>query len=409
MKRPSMQRNTLVGVGLVGALAGIGGSIVTGLLAISIVWATVLLLAKRIPAKYQRSDLLIICPAYFFALAMCASAILGWASDQSAATLVKHFAPLLAFLFFPLLLARLRTVEQRKLFDAFLLGCSLCGILALPAAIVQVGVYGIRAEGGAGNAIPFAMISCLFGSLSLLNLLHAAKWRQKVGLVGFLTATLCLLLSETRGLLPIPFIASALFLGMFPKQRDRLRSRKAQAFLVGAVAVLVGVGFYYVTRLSRLFDAAFGQDPKFTDESASLRLQMWEHAIRLISERPLFGHGLQNRRALISELDLSYSHFHNGFLTAFVDSGLIGFSAVVLLVAAPLLCAVYNPLKLYNKERLFIALMVTLTYAIGGMTNFIFLHDIYDSVFLWSALIVAAPLEEKEGHVTEHMLDTHLE
>ena len=391
MRSPSMQFNTLAGVGLVGALAGAAGSFVTALLAISIIWALVLLSVKRIPLKFQRSDLWIAGPAIFFVLATTASALFGWRAGQSEVAVLKRLAPLLAFLFFPLILARLRTVEHAKLVDTFILGCAVCGLLALPLAIIQVGWYDVRAEGGAGNAIPFAMVCSFFGSLSLLNLLQQARWRQVLGLVGFAAAMVCLLLSRSRGLIPVPFIAVVMFLVMFPEQRARLRDGRALTLLLGLLAVLLAVASTQMDRLWLLIRSVFDLDPGAADQSTALRLEMWEHATRLISERPFWGYGLQNRRALMSEIDLGYSHFHNGFLTTLVDSGAFGLFAVALLVMAPVLCVFVNPSKACWKARLFIALMIATTYIVGGLTNFIFLHDIYDSVFLWSALIVAAP------------------
>jgi O-antigen ligase len=386
-----MQTNTLVGAGSVGALAGLAGSVITILLAVSMLWALVLLVLKRISPKYQRSDLLVVVPALLFVFVTTGAAFFSWQDDQSATFILQRLGRLLPFLFFPLILPRFRTAEPSKLVDAFILGSSLCGILALPLALLQVGWYDIRAEGGAGNAIPFAMVSAFFGSISLLNVVHEARWRGALGLAGFLAAVICLLLSESRGLLPIPAVAVVAILIFYPEQLARLKNAKVLALLGGILAVIMLIAYSRMERLLLLVNSLFELQPDAQDNSTDLRLAMWEHAARLISEHPVLGYGIQNRRDLMAQIGLDYSHFHNGFLTTFVDSGAIGFAAVTLLIFAPLLCVLYNPSRVCWRPRLFIATMMASTYALGGMTNFIFLHDIYDSVFLWSALVVAMP------------------
>ncbi len=52
----------------------------------------------------------------------------------------------------------------------------------------------------------------------------------------------------------------------------------------------------------------------------------------------------------------------------------------------------------WYRQRIFIALALFGTYAIGGMTNLIFWQDIYDSVFLWIAIIVSASVPVSAGN-----------
>ena len=393
MKFPSMRWNTLAGVGSVSALAGIGGSVVTVLLVVSMIWALVMLALRRFPPRYQRSDWLIGGPALLFVLTTVASALLAWTPGVAAnRELFAHLVALLPFALFTLVLPRLRTVEPSKIVDIFVIGCALCGILALPFALAQAFWVGMRAEGGAGNAIPFGMICAFFGSLSLLNVGGEGRMREALGWLGFLASAVCVLLSESRGVLPIPGIALVLFLALYPEQRARFRNWKAVAVALVAASVILIVAYDRLGRLWLLFTSIFGLVPGAQDQSLNLRVRMWEHALQLIADSPWFGHGLQNRDALIAEIGMNYTHFHNGFLTALVDSGFIGLVAIVLLILAPIANVVANPAKVRWRTRFFVAIMIAVSCIFGGMTNFIFLHDIYDSVFLWSALIVAMPL-----------------
>ena len=392
MKLPSMRWNTLAGVGTVSALPGVAGSVVTVLLALSAVWALILLLLRRFPPRYQRSDLTIVVPALLFVFVTLLAALLEWRPDRDSSQLLSRLPAFLPFVFFPLVLSRLRTVEPVDVVKIFVLGASLCGILALPLAVIQVVWLGERAEGGAGNAIPFGMVCAFFASISLLNLVETDARRQALGWLGFVSATICVLLSQSRGVLPIPVVAFVCFFWLYPAQRAWLFTPKVLvAFALALVSILL-VASQQMDRMWLLAESVLGASEGVQDNSLNLRLMMWKHATVLIGQDPWFGYGLQNRRTLLNELGLTFSHFHNGFLTATVDSGVAGLAATVLLIVSPLLCVWHNPSSVLRRERLFMAIMLTVTYILGGMTNFIFLHDIYDSVFLWSALIVAVPL-----------------
>src|SRR5690606_20056252 len=79
----------------------------------------------------------------------------------------EYLLPVLTFLLFPFLysswcLSRRETVA-RSAVNASMIACY--GALAL--AIVQFHVYGMRAEGGAGNAIIFAAMTCMAASIAL--------------------------------------------------------------------------------------------------------------------------------------------------------------------------------------------------------------------------------------------------
>ncbi|PDV85568.1 polymerase, partial [Rhizobium sp. H4] len=80
--------------------------------------------------------------------------------------------------------------------------------------------------------------------------------------------------------------------------------------------------------------------------SLSARVALYKGALSAISKDPLTGYGPQNRMAsVLAELPdsmrpyLTFSHVHNGFLTAGIDAGVVGIAALSLLLLAPLIAA----------------------------------------------------------------------
>ncbi|WP_313615922.1 O-antigen ligase family protein [Agrobacterium sp.] len=402
MKPLSMNANNHVFIFAVAALAGIGGSVTTILLGASIVWAIISLSLKRFPPAFAAHDRFLIVPAVIYVLVQLVAMLIN--SDTGLTLVLRKLVPLLPFLLFWLMLPRLRISSGRSLFESFALGAAFCGILALPLAMWQGLVQHVRAEGGAGNALPFALICALFSVFSLLNLLSDIKWRKIVGFIGFVAGFVCLLLSQSRGMLPATVFAIVLFGVFFPATIKPWLNIKGALVLAVVAVIVVWFGISSADRISDTIAYMTSENTTATDNSYSMRMDLWKHGYELIQQNPIFGHGIQNRRTLVEQIGLNFSHFHNGFITALVDSGIVGFLSLVALLCAPLLAAVNAARDAFYRQRLFVAIVLTSTYIVGGLTNFIFGHDIYDSIFLWTALVIFISLpgsaeEKSEGSV----------
>jgi O-antigen ligase len=404
MKPLSVNANNHVFIFAVAALAGLGGSVTTILLIASIVWAIVSLFLKRFPPAFSKQDLFLIIPAVVYVLVHLLAMVIN--SDSGLTPALRKLVPLLPFLLFWLMLPRLRISSGRTLFESFVFGAAICGILALPISMWQGLVVRIRAEGGAGNALPFALICALFSVFALLNLLSEVKWRRIVGFIGFVAGFVCLLLSQSRGMLPATLLAIALFVMFFPATIKPWLNIKGALILAVVAVIVVWFGISSVDRIRDTIAYMSSESATATDTSYSMRMDIWKYGLELIQQNPVLGHGIQNRRALIAQTGLQFSHFHNGFLTALVDSGILGFLSLIALLCAPLLAAINATRDAFYRQRLFVAIVLVATYVVGGMTNFIFGHDIYDSIFLWSALVIFVTLpvttdEKTKGNVRD--------
>ncbi|KQW31369.1 hypothetical protein ASE36_03680 [Rhizobium sp. Root274] len=386
-----MAENNIAALFAVFGLAALGGSVVTALLVMTAGWALIYLLIGRLPLR-RDPQLLIFSAVLLLYIGTNALFFLlhfGKNFDSQLAEFRK-FAPQLLFLAPIFLLQRLAVSRREDLLLTLSRAAAIGALLVLPLALYESFVLHTRAEGGGGNAIPFALICALLSMLSLPCLLDADRRWRLVGALGFVAGYLCVFLSQTKGLMPAPLVAALVF-GVF-----LLSKRASRAECLGAVGVVFAValiGFYVSgsdSRFDEVSDLVSGSKEVVWSASYTVRLDLWTKAFDLIQSGLLNGHGLQNRRALITAAGYSYSHFHNGFLTALVDNGILGLVVLVTLLVSPFVIALRAPRDALYGPRLFIAFCLVQTYAIGGMTNFIFGHDIYDAVFLWIATVIVA-------------------
>lgn len=386
---------------ILGAFAGLGGSIITAITAISAVWAIISVAIGRYRLSIDRSNLFLSLAALIYVLAAVLSAMVNLpGSPLTFGKTVLKLAPLALFLSPLFLVSRFRLSKTENILSSFILGAALCGILVLPLAAYQAFYMGARAEGGAGNAIPFAMICALFSTISLLNGEYPELYRKVLGWLGFACGAFAIVLSQTKGVMPVPLIGVAIYLVAF-KMRDVGGMRVIMAlFAVGLVALAAVYFSGAINRFHSISTVLGGEIPQ-SDNSYSLRFQLWQAALHMFSENPILGSGPQHIRDLIKTLGLSFSHFHNGFITALVGGGIVGLVALVVLLCTPLALCLAARSGPGGALRLYIAVMLTLTYMIGGLTNFIFGHDIYDSLFIFTACVCVASIGAGGGSAEE--------
>lgn len=399
------------------------GSSLTITLVLFSIFALVDLLCENTVKCFTILDLL---PAYaatlYVGINVAASILNPTATSQWA-----YLGSLLIFLSVWPIIPWLRA-RQLPLFDTLVDGARWSCLLALPLALYQYYYLAERAEGLSGNALPFAQVCVVMGTLSLLGANEGTTKERVLGWAGFMSAFMCVALSGSKGVLPLPLIALVSFTFL-----NRFSWNDARNFKTGAVVLVLmsAVTFAsptfprYVNLLMAVTRSAIHLPPaaapvvtpgasqapqvansgnlprvvKVVDTSFNDRLQMWAEAAKLIRERPILGHGMPNRQGLIDRLHLSYSHFHNGFITAAVDSGLIGMVALIFLVATPAYVAYRIPgWDPDRRKKLFFGVALTLTYGLGGLTNLVFGHDIYDGLFIFMTVVLTASTPAGAGN-----------
>jgi O-antigen ligase len=311
----------------------------------------------------------------------------------------------LTFLLFPFLysswcLSRKETVA-RSAVNGSMIAC----YGALVFAIVQFHIYGIRAEGGAGNAIVFATMTCMAASIALAG----AFTRQGMAAVplfgAYCAGSIAILYSGSRMTWLALFLSTAAVLWVYRERRHAWSSALAMSCAALAVAVVTFAGAQIIPSRIEALVRDWRQMSEHGDYDTSLgrRAELWQIGLSAIRENPIIGHGPQSTRGLIHEGfkkigldDVYYSHFHNGFLNAWVEAGILGaLSLAAIFVVAAFLAMGTLAATTDANARLGAIILIALVanYVVNGLAGILVGHDILDAmltVFLTVGSYLAA-------------------
>jgi O-antigen ligase len=154
---------------------------------------------------------------------------------------------------------------------------------------------------------------------------------------------------------------------------------------------------------SSLSRAFFNLDSETGVQSVDVRMDMWRGGWQAFLDSPWIGYGIQNgmdalRAHLSADVagEIVFTHAHNGFLTFALDGGIVLLGSVIAMLVMPVVIAWRAPRDENHRKRLFLALLVSSVYALCGMTQIMFRHDIMDSFFIFNAIVIAASVPEMQ-------------
>jgi O-antigen ligase len=338
--------------------------------------------------------------------AYCAACVLASIVNNSIARDVPHLAGLITFLFFPVSYATWSITEKTTLARIVVLASAAACFGALLLAIVQYYWLGMRAEGGAGNAIVFATVTCLSVMMCLAGALSGIEKNKALLACAALAGTVAILYSESR-IIWLAMLVAGIAVPLI--NRRRLTSRNAIRLLLiaGAIGVVIAaVGFPIISERAAFLFSDWNALATKGDHTTALgfRAALWQIGLSAFRDMPIFGHGIAASRELIEDgfrnqfnmPSVGFSHFHNGFLTALVQAGLLGaITLAAVFVVAARNAAVVLRTSADTIERFGATMIVVtvITYLIGGLTGILVGHDILDStlmVFLVSGTYLAS-------------------
>lgn len=393
----TFDRNNAVSVLLMGALAPVAGSAISFLLGAFFVWGLISLALGRFELRMTHGDLVL---AWTFTIFVTLVVLTGLRTDPplrvAGATLW-----LLPFLSLWVVIPRLRaspTLDYLRLYISGAIAGCIAAFVLVGVEIVWFG--GGRFEGGAGNAAIFATMCLCLAGIAGLALNAPKRGRRNLAAVAVIAGTVALVASLTRGVM-LALFPILVLLVIHARSRWRAIRPGPAALLLLAVPLLALYGaremigdriVFTYQELERVLD---GQHTS----SAGERLRLWAAAWQAFLESPLWGHGIQDRmQALRPHLAMdgaqirAFTHPHNGYLAFAVDGGLIVLAALLALLAAPVVTAYRAPRDGAWRQRLFLALVLTTAYATVGMTQIMFKHDIVDSFYTFTAMVIAVSI-----------------
>lgn len=318
------------------------------------------------------------------ALALIAIAYVAGSRSLVGLMGLIYFAPL--FVIWPLIAAAQSAATEGHGFGrrewSLLVGVlGLCG--AAGAAVVAIGEVATtlteRAGSTVANPIHFADVALLTGALSTVGLLSVSRGRY-VFLLGPVLALAAVILSGTRG--AVVAAAVMLLVATAGAVMLRLISRKAVLLLIGSLVIagIVGVlvGASQLSGIQRvLADVDDVMRTGFpTDESTSIRLQMYLGGLRAFMQSPIYGHGPLDFTSVAGALaDTPFQnvpHLHNDLADFAASAGLIGLVAYTLLILAPIAEVVSAPASHGRAQLLVLVIALVTGFLVMGLTNAMF-------------------------------------
>ncbi|MFB9983406.1 O-antigen ligase family protein [Mesorhizobium kowhaii] len=326
--------------------------------------------------------------------AYCAANLMASIVNNSFARDAPHLIPLVTFLFFPISYSTWSITQKTTLARIIVLSSMAACFVALLMAVIQQYWIGVRAEGGAGNPIVFATVVCLAVVVCVAGALSGIERARNPLFYAALAGTIAIIYSGSRIVWLALLIAGIAVLLI---NHQRLRGRNAVRVLLLLTAVGIVIAAFGFQAISGRVDFlrsdwdALGTHDNY-DTSLGIRVALWEIGLRAFHDMPVFGHGAGASQLLIKQgfhdqfaMDTGFSHFHNGFLTALVQAGILGavtLAAIFVVAAGNAAWVLRNSSDPVERFGATMIVIVVITYLTAGMTGILIGHDILDSVLM---------------------------
>ncbi|MBX5134791.1 polymerase [Rhizobium sp. L9] len=386
-------RNNGIAVFLFAIVPGLSPNFNSFILLASMLWGAYSLATGRLALNLSRSDWLVAVGMSIYPLVMIASIFINPPYSEELHWILR----LLPFFSIWLVLPRMRQSPDGRLVPLFILGAGIGMIVTFLLSLLQIAFLMDRAEGGTTNAALLGIIGILFGGIALLNLQSPKSMEQRIAILGYAAGLGCVLLSGTRSAWLVIPVHLIIFVWYFRKNSFHLSLRSlgiiGSLLLVGLIALGSGPVFHRIEALRGDLPSLERTDGEIT--SLSARFALYKGALSAISKDPLTGYGPQNRMAsVLAELpdnirpQLSFTHVHNGFLTAGIDAGVFGIAALSLMLLTPVIGAWRKEAGPGRDLAIALALLLFSSYVITGSFGIMFNQKALDPIFAYMVALI---------------------
>ncbi|TAU73372.1 O-antigen ligase family protein [Rhizobium leguminosarum] len=391
----ALDRNNRIAVFLFAILPGLSPNFNSFILLASMVWGIYCLATGRLALNLSKSDRLVAIFMSIYPLVMIASIFINPPYSEVPDWIFR----LLPFFSIWLILPRMRQSPDGRLVPLFILGAGIGMIVTFLFSLLQIMFLMERAEAGTSNAALLGVIGILFGGIALLNVQSPRSVEQRIAILGYAAGLGCVLLSGTRSAWLVIPIHIVIFLWYFRKHSFHLSLRNlaitSSLLLVGLITLGSGQILHRIQALQENMASLERSDGEVT--SLSARFALYKGALSAISKDPLTGYGPQNRMAsVLAELpesvrpQLTYSHVHNGFLTAGIDAGVFGIAALSLMLLTPVIGALRKEAGPGRDLAIALALLLVSSYVITGSFGIMFNQKALDPIFAYLVALICA-------------------
>ncbi|MGN6464719.1 MAG: O-antigen ligase family protein [Rhizobiaceae bacterium] len=377
-----------VAVGATVGCTAVIGSVTSFVVTLAFLWAVIRLLRGDFPLTrvLEARILGLVTSLLFLVEALC-----GLISYNGTPTLVE-IAENFVFLSFLPLYSRLSVSSRQGLRDSIETAAATGAFAAFLVSLYQVVVLHWRAEGGAGNAVPFAVASLVGYTIVCLGCMRAEGRRRLVLAAAICASGACVVLSGTRSLWPGLFIVPVV-VGVIYRHHLVTRGITRVAAILAVAALCMGLfaaGFIQKRIETGMRDVTASLSDDDYSGSFGRRLIIWRIGLELFEEAPIFGQGAGNAKLLLESRStalgerMTYSHYHDVFLTYAVRDGMLGVLVVLAMVLAPLVLAARFARDEVGTYGLAFLAGMEIAFLLSGAIGIMFGHDILDALFMIS-------------------------
>lgn len=409
LRRPTLDENNRWYTAVVVGGGGVAGSLISFLYTSALALGLWRLALGLIALPKDRSVRLIGAAFAAYYLAQSVSTLVNYREPWNLYQGLVENIPFLAFL---VIFARLSLTARDEVLRWVGYGAVGGALGAGAFALVEIFVLGApRAEGLAGNSGPFALVCAVLYGFCIAIAIHRRGRMRGLAAAATLFAAIGLILSGMRSLWPMLVVSPLLMAWLLGALRwPRVPAQTSAAVLAAALVVAaLAYGTIHDRVMSLVADVANVTDGNY-DNSLGQRLRVWDGALELIAQNPLFGVGPGNVRSDLHAAtlepgmkELAFSHAHNMVLNALVRSGVFGLLAVVAMFAVPLWLAARAPKDAVGRVGFALMASFCAVYLVNGAVNISFGHDIADALYLY-CMIVTSYLVFGPSSLPSHVL-----
>ncbi len=354
-------------------------------------------LLKQNPLRREEKILFAIFGFYFFSI-LLSSTLTGW-SESSYHRLGTEMKYLVFFPFY------LYIRQYPSAWRALILAIPLGGIVLGVQALYDVYISSIAQANGIYGPIIFGDLSVLLAMFSLIfALTKKNKFWVGVNLLAAVLALLAVIYTGSRNAW-LAAIVSLIILPFLIGTRTTFW-RVGSGYMAILVVAVVMISSTPTSIKSRFgvatdeFRSYFHHDlstekTNLGGTSVGIRLEMWRSALMIIKQHPLFGVGPGNMgvemNALVKKGEAPEAvyrdpagirgvHVHSAYFEVMGTQGIIGLTALLLMLFYPLYVFVHN--KQYDRRIASLGIILMSGFMIFSLTEIPFIHDNFSSIFL---------------------------
>jgi O-antigen ligase len=150
-----------------------------------------------------------------------------------------------------------------------------------------------------------------------------------------------------------------------------------------------------LTILRALWSVAEADADTAVDQSTGIRLMLWRAAYDAFSEAPLLGHGWARLMSAVAphvpaehQEILWLPSLHNDVANFAVAAGIVGIGVYLLLLATPLVAALYSPRDRLYAARLYGVTVLVISYGCAGLTDLMFGFEFHTAIYICLSAIL---------------------